>query len=423
LEKISVIDIEREKNYFNVKFEYSQGLSSYFNDCNFWCEYEDDISLVPTGILLIPFLSNILPIIWIKNVRVELPELDQKFFHSLDKIRQGYKDIYPELEVNGEIIPKKVKNYENSIDEQKSILFFSGGVDATSSLLQLLEQKAYPLLVTIWGSDVPIQEEEGWMRKYHITEKISSDFQLHSTWIKSNFREFISEINLNDLSHRLINDGWWHGMQHGIGIISLASPISYSRNIAMQYISSSFSSQDSNHAASDPKIDNEFSVYKTQTFHYQYNMTRQEKIHMISKYVKKYDCNLHIHVCWQNKTGINCGKCDKCMRTAFGFLAEGVEPKKVNLENFSLNWAKRNFKNIAIFEMLFHPYRIPIWESIRDAARLENHDLPNYSIEWFKKMDFRKEVSEAKKNKFIFMLRVRSFYFRNRIRSFVDLSK
>lgn len=107
-------------------------------------------------------------------------------------------------------------------------------------------------------------------------------------WVKVRFKGFVFKSW----------DGWWHGFQHGIGLIGQAAPIAFNHKLKSVYIVSTFTIKDKVTCASDPIIDNFVEFCGWKTIHDGYESTRQDKVHKISRFVKNTGVDVNLRVCW-----------------------------------------------------------------------------------------------------------------------------
>ena len=388
--KLNILDIIRENNKVYYKFDYSENLQKYFNPKEeFFIEYDDGLSTVPDSILVIPFLCNVLPIVWLLDVTLYVPEIDENFFTSIPEFKKGYINMYPRLKFTGKIIVDKIIDNNGSLDKTGSPLaFFSGGVDAFNTLVNHIEEK--PVLMTLWGSDVFFDDINGWQNvKSHVIET-AERFGVECKFIKSNFRKFINETTLADLVLRKANDGWWHGFQHGIGLIGHAAPLAYIYGSKVVYIASSFTAKDAKKVvcASDPTIDNYVKWANTGVIHDGYEHTRQEKIKKICSFVSSNpNLKINLRVCWQSSGGKNCVRCEKCYRTIMGILAEGQNPN-----DYGLIYSKivgNKIKNDIVYKVNMDPVRKAFWRDIQNQfLQIPNVFIEHPELEWILKIDF-----------------------------------
>jgi hypothetical protein len=142
--------------------------------------YSFDCTKVPESIAVIPFLANILPVAWCSNTDIYVDKLDRDFFNCLPLVREAFQRLYPELNFSGEVIAREI--VDNWIDEPQSspIILYSGGVDATFTVLGNLA--LCPHIVSVRGSDIYFSEHEdkAWKLISHNHMKFSNQFGLVS---------------------------------------------------------------------------------------------------------------------------------------------------------------------------------------------------------------------------------------------------
>ena len=95
-------------------------------------EFDTNIEAVPDSIAIIPLLCNILPICWVFNLNITIDELDDVFYSNIDKIKDGYIKMYPEINFGGNLDVKKT--IKNDYITKGSAVLFSGGVDAFNKI-------------------------------------------------------------------------------------------------------------------------------------------------------------------------------------------------------------------------------------------------------------------------------------------------
>lgn len=345
--KLKSITVEESQ----VKYEYELDgeIKKAFNVIKgYEINFSEDVSSVPKSVLAVPFIANVLPIVWVYDATLIIQELDKDFYDHLNDIKKGYQDMYPKVKFGGEIIAEKIVHTRPSerVEPEEAIesaLLFSGGVDATSSLVTMLKEGKKPALVTLWGADVSLNDENGWEEKSAHTEKVAQLFGLKSFMVKTNFREFINETLLDSKVEKQAGDQWWHGFQHGIGIIGHTAPLVYLYAFKELCIAASFTRGENMTCASDPTIDEHVNMAGCRVIHDGYDYSRQDKIANIHSFVRGANIKkLPIKVCWISLGAKNCGKCEKCIRTACGFLAEGGDLQAYDLGSYNAEYA-RNF--------------------------------------------------------------------------------
>ncbi len=391
--KLSVEDIIINKREIKVKFSAKGAIAKYFNaPYSFNVAYSEDINNVPKGLAVIPFICNVLPIIWLLDATLELPELDHDFYNHINEIKAGYMKMYPMLKFGGKINATTTNCKQitppcyhcDTATAMPAAAFFSGGVDAFATLIAHADEK--PMLITLWGSDVKLDDTAGWAVVKEHTLQTARQFGVKPAFIKTNFRTFINDIELNRLV-KLSGDNYWHGFQHGIGLIGHAGPLVWREGLKRLYIASSYTAGQHVTCASDPTIDNYVKMAGCETIHDQYEFDRQEKVDHICEYAKGVKEKPTLRVCWITSGGRNCCKCEKCLRTMFEIFATGQDPREYGFPYTSndLRAARRTI--ISNYCGSSVPYWIAIRKRFQAVPSLQ---IPR-EIEWIRTIDFDKE--------------------------------
>ena len=399
IEKVQIVSnntIELEFNVFGIAKE-------YFCLNKFYAKYSCELENVPYGVAVIPFICNVLPIAWLTNSQIICDELDADFYDSIPQFKAGYKNMYPSLEFRGDFTCVR-NNYSKDVRENpdKSLMFFSGGVDAFASLFAHIQEN--PTLFILLGSDIKINNKQGWNNVSSQLSQTASTYKLNTIQCESNFREIISESALT----KMINDkgivgGWWHEFQHGIGLLGHAAPLAWKYNYSKIYIASTYTQRDYGKVtcASDPTIDNYVQYAGAKVFHDQYEYNRQQKIQHIVEYARISKKRPFLRVCWQGDKGVNCCRCEKCYRTIIGLSVEGEDARKWGFENSNLSTIEKDLK----YHMRVSPWCIPFWQDIQD--RIQQTPIGTNQIEWLRNYNINKLNSNCSKRMLSFMKRVK----------------
>lgn len=347
------------RNDTEIKYYYDiiGSWKAYFNATeSFTVKYSGiDITKVPNSILVLPLIGNIIVMAALFKGEIVVETIDSDFYNSLPDILQGYANMYPKLSFCKNIIKaKKIEKNKLEKDIEFNLLFFSGGVDAYSSLINHEKEKLG--LITIWGADVPIDNQDAWNQVYLENCKVAEEYGLDLFTVKANLHTFICEEKLNEWSYSQGNDNWWYSFQHSVGMMLLAAPIGYVKKCSKIYFAATYSEKDEKGyaIASDPSIDNKVKFCGNSIVHDGFKFSRQDKIANLCNYTRS-NKSIKLRVCFKSETGNNCCKCRKCLLTIFEILLEGAEP-----ELFGFNYDKKNFSRLfaaGIQELAHeHPY-------------------------------------------------------------------
>lgn len=399
--KIEVKEVIKIKNRIEIKFNVEGRIKKYFREKLFFSEYSEDIENIPEGIAIIPFLGDILPLVWMTDSELVINELDKSYYECLSKVKEAYSNMYCGVDFLGKIIVKKV--VENSyIPNKKVCQLFSGGVDSVATYVNIKDK--LPELVTIWGSDISINNNIGWKKLEKTVKEFGKNNKNKNIIIKSNFRKIYSSHKLTKDFIKKIKTDWWLGIQHGIALISLVIPYTYQNKIPIIYVPASFNVGDKEvRCASYPTIDESIKYANGKVIHEGFDSTRQDKILSISKYIKKTnDKNIRLKVCWEGDNGGNCSHCEKCLRTIVGLYLGEINPNEVG---FSIE--KEKIKEII--------YNNDIELQIDDWKDLQNFLLKNKEIfikekwiNWLIELDIEKYNNNLLKNKAKLLYKLRA---------------
>lgn len=391
-----MIAIKKTNKSIEIVYESTGEIKEYFSDIPFFCEYSVDIADTPDEIAIIPFIVNVLPMIWLFDADLYVPEIDKAFYECIDKVKEGYVNMYPEAEFLGRIHADKIIRHDY-VSSNRSAVLFSGGLDATHTLLRHLDKN--PDIVTIWGADLSMNDIEGWERVKKATEVVANRYNLKDVYIKSSFASFIHERALSKRYWSVLHSFWYHNAQHGIGMLGLLAPYTYKNHMDTVYIASSYSSNMTNiECASDPTIDNQLKMSSCSVVHDAFEFSRQDKIKDIVHHCEENNDSVFLRVCWYEKLGENCCRCEKCLRTITGLLVESADPRSYG---FPIgNETLQRLKKFMTIEYQCDSVTIKIWKDIQIRFRqnirsLRQLDAYKY-LSWIKTFDF----ADMKGNKY-----------------------
>jgi len=389
MEEIVLQQINKNNNTISYNFSVSIGLAEYFSGKPFIIEYPENIEAVPDAVAAVPFVCNVLPIIWLTNSVIRLKELDKAFYDCIPNVRSGFEQMFPESIFAGQILVDSLVECDIPASGG-SATFFSGGLDAVHTLVRHLNEK--PALVSIWGADIRFDNADGWETVHRGISDYSEKYGLPDVVVRSSFREFDNEGLLHNTFCEQLKDGWWHGVKHGLGLLGHAAPYAYIHGITTIYIASSNCPQNGLvRCASSPLTDNHVRFANARVVHDSYEFSRQGKVHNIVEYVRSTNDKLSFHVCWESQTGGNCCHCEKCYRTITGLIAEGALPAEYGFDQVGETLPMMS-KMLIGQGKLTQFLAIAEWTHIQDAlhknlVRVKKTPYWKY-VKWILKADF-----------------------------------
>jgi hypothetical protein len=198
-------------------------------------------------------------------------------------------------------------------------LFLSGGIDSLAALRTILDHypKNHPGMVKdclmIHGFDIGGVVARG--MKYHVFDRAFSSL--------SNVAEDAGTTLIpvyTNIRHLCDDRDLWLNKFFGSVLAAVAHV--FSKRIHLAYIASSYDIPHLHPCGSHPLLDPSFSSYELKIIHRDLAMTRMEKIRKVVAWDSAFQ---NLRVCLANVPDrLNCGKCEKCVRTMLELIAVGA---------------------------------------------------------------------------------------------------
>ena len=391
MEGIIIKNVACKGNRLDIDFSVSAGLEKYFlPEHHFFAEYTCDISDVPESVLVVPLLSNLMQFSWLVDCVVWVNEVDRAFYDAIPKIKYAFQEMYPDYPFRGTLIPAKVID-NTYVPEKKAITLFTGGIDATTTFLRILDQKPILLNTNGWFAN-EIVEDPVYTADLNAITAIADANDVQSCFVRSNFARFLRAEEINKRIRKPLRNSWWRGFQHSLAFLGCAAVAGYHHRVETLYIGSSHTFGEYATIVSDPRIDNCFRTASMHTVHDGYELSRQDKVRYILEKQKETNAKVQLRVCSFNTH--NCCNCEKCFRTMLAIMAEGgrVETLGFELPDTFMNCLK-SFLKTQITEL--DPVHLLFWIDILKRME-ENYDtLQDKEVYHFlKDFDFAKARKE-----------------------------
>ncbi len=321
-------------------------------------KYEETFFANPHAFLI----GCLLPAIHLKEKRVIIDKKICPFLkESLEivmKIMQHWsKGKYQPLKIES-----KTDDDIRLLQKPRTGMFMSGGMDSLAALRlnRLNYPESHPAFVKdcffLHGFDIGGVVERG--MKYHVFErakrsiqKITTDAQVEFIPVYTNIRHLCDERDL------------WLDSFFGAVLASISH--TFSRRMNMVFIGSSYDIPNLHPCGSHPLLDPEYSSYDMRIRHRDYELSRIEKIKIVSRWDKAFQ---NFRVCLANVPGkLNCGKCEKCVRTMTELTALGLLHKTEAFEEDEVT-----AEQISMFDITIRvrpPFYRPLIPMLRERGR------------------------------------------------------
>ncbi|TYT63525.1 hypothetical protein [Natrialba swarupiae] len=384
----------------------SKDLERFFSGEPFRVEYDRSIEDVPEGILAIPALANVCPLAWASGADVYVDEVDGRFAHALEDVKASLLSMHDFLE-GGTLYARETTDAEPPAVESSaerdhgrstdadSALLFTGGVDSTCSYVRHREES--PTLVSIrgWTITTDRADDEKWNDLRERVSTFADERGLETAFLESNVLSAIDHPMVLAHYKRFVDGAWYSSVGHGLGLLGLCAPMAYARGISELYVGATHWEGVDLEWGSRPDIDDYVRWSGTRCHHDAYGLTRQERLDVIADYVESDAPTLDLQTCNVRMDG-NCGRCEKCYRTAVGLRLSGLEPTAHGYP-FDETEYDRIRRTLEGGEWELGEDERYMWADIRDRVRETTPEsaAERAFFEWLVDADLEELVSEA----------------------------
>jgi hypothetical protein len=314
--------------------------------------------------------------------------LDPRVVQSFANVRDELHRMYPDLPWQGEVVPGRVAAArEPPKSSFKEASLFTGGVDSTWTVLRHAGPQL--LLISIWGNQDRLADAYRWA---HLVERNRAFAARHAGGLvvaKSNFKS-INYARLGRLTPQIRN--WWPNVHLPLGLSGLAAPILYAYGIDVTYVASTVvPGSEITDWASQPRIDNLISLGPARLIHDAPEYSRQQKVEGIVDYVRQRQTTPPtLRVCFTDvpRSGGNCGRCEKCLRTQASLVAVGADPRDWGFPKYRPALLERVPPLFAARQIRFTQTQSAIWTDL--AARAPAPEVVDSAFwSWLRTYDFQ----------------------------------
>ena len=282
-------------------------------------EFARDISCNPHSFLV----GCIIPAMHFGEERVLFeaevcPGLREGLETVMALIKEWSGGEYKPLAIETKISPA----VRRSNEQRRAGLFLSGGIDSLAALR--VNKMNYPAqhpgsvkdCLLIHGFDIGGVTKRG--MKYHVFDRakaamslVAEDANVTLIPVYTNIRHLCDDRNL------------W--LNKFFGAVLAAVAHAFDSRLNLVYIASSYDIPNLGPCGSHPLLDPEYSSFDLTIKHRDLELSRLDKLRLVAD----WDVAFHnFRVCLANvKDRLNCGKCEKCVRTMTELLAIGALQK------------------------------------------------------------------------------------------------
>lgn len=284
---------------------------------------------IPEEILTIPFIGTMMGIAMFYHTTIAVNTVEASYYNSLEKIEAVFRKMYPKADMSLLVSYREMRNTHFDTDVSKTSLFFTGGVDATSAFIDVVDEN--PLLINIEGGDISLNNTTAHKELDDYFKTLTKSFaSISYCFIKSNCREIFMEYSFDRIFRRVVTrEGWWGywaSIAHIIVMTATIAPVLYAEKISVHYIGSSHATKESAFDGNNEELIRVISFCGCKFISADANLERNEKVKKIVSYCKENKMFFSLQVCWNKTEGKNCSSCEKCYRTILNIVSSYGDP-------------------------------------------------------------------------------------------------
>lgn len=292
------------------------------NSENLWFDVPIELGnrLIPSGN---PWLAALLPLACKICEELNIDgTIDSELMESSSELMEWWRYWFPAMQV----VPVRCTSivHRQNQTPTRTAQFFSGGVDSFFTLLRHIDNKdqiqVNDLLVG-WGFDIPLNESVAFEK---VTKSLSA--------IAKNTETKLVTFSTNIRDTRFGRELPWGAIGHGSAMAALALLLDnlYSRVL----IPSTDGYRETGPWGSHATTDHYYSSSTMRIIHDGAAYSRLQKVELIATSPIPLGA---LRVCWRSQADINCGRCEKCLRTMLALELCGALRKAATFSHAQLD--------------------------------------------------------------------------------------
>ena len=398
---VTIDTIEAREDTLYASVNTSPDLARFVSGEPFETTYDRSIEDVPAGILAIPVLAHVCPVAWTRGADVHVESVDATFARALEDVKASLLSMYDFLQ-GGRLHARERTTHDpirSGRDESDPVgdgLLFTGGVDSTCAYVRRRDEIGTLVGVRGWTITPRPSDDRKWAAFTDRVSRFAANRDLEATFVESNMLEFLDEPMLLAHFKRHVDGGWYSSVGHGLGLLSLCAPIAYASGIEDLHVAATHWDGVDLEWGSRPDIDDHVRWSETECHHADYDLSRQERIDRLAEYVETDSRTLELQTCNARMDG-NCGRCEKCFRTAIGLRLSGLDPTDHGypFDDAAYEAIRQSFE---AGEWIIGEDERLMWADIRDRARRTDPATPaeRSFFTWLKRTDLEDLVESGR---------------------------
>jgi hypothetical protein len=287
-----------------------------------------DLASVPGSVLLQTAVYLLAPLAWAHGLDTWVSGADETVAVALPQLQAEMRRMYPTLPWAGSVVvrdPVSPAATPTRTDGDPSVgLMFSGGVDSLASALRYPDSS---LLLITAALDDEVGPPGRWADTLSAIDRFANEHGHRWELVASNARSMVAPGSTKQL--RPVIRHWWSQAAHAMSLAALAAPVLWRAGVEQLLIASSDVAGHDSRWGSSARLDPLIGLGPITIAHDTGDPDRLRKVRRIVESVGS-DGTLPLRVCYHRTSDgrLNCGVCEKCLRTQAGLIVCGGDPAR-----------------------------------------------------------------------------------------------
>jgi hypothetical protein len=380
-----------------LRFRHSEALRAVVNSDLFF-DYGPgiDLSRVPMPVLWASGIYNVAAAVWLLGVTATVPFRHAPMEQGLEKIQAWFRQMYPSVPWHGRLVFEG-DEAPAAAPTDGAVAMFSGGLDSMHTVYRHIDER--PTIVRLIS---PAMSPALKAASFEQGMEFAAQHGLGFVTAVTNINNFLrgSRLLFPDLVRR--RKPWWVSVQYGMGTPAAAAPIAYLRNAGRVYLASTLSPGYGRDKpfASQPAIDDNVAWPGARVIHDAFEFSRQQKVQDLVRYCSAGMPKPKLRPCNYPVDGLNCGKCEKCLRTMSGLIVEGEAPRDWGFDvdrDEAIGRVRRAFEQAKLWILedgVFY------WNEVRQAAASSKRCPPEFA-RWLAALDLEPIYRRSRRKRWV----------------------
>ncbi len=349
-------------------------------------EYQqlETVENIPEYVSYVTAILNLASLVWALGLHLRVPFRSHDLEDTLEKARLNRAELLPGTAWDGRLHFEGDEPAPPATKTTAPLAMYSCGLDSTHLVYKNLGDRPYLLKLERSISDPATTRA--------IRERATGFARMHGLeigFVTTNAHDFLEQDKLLLPDLRQMEMTWWTGVQYGISFVGAAAPIAHLRGAPRIHLASGHTAEVPEPNGADPEFEGQLRWPGVRVVHDAFEVSRQNKIAQMLNLIGPSGHRPPLVVCFKPRlNSINCGSCEKCLRTMAGLVVEGESPRDWGMP-FDTPQAIAHIRQMFDRRKVNIPHDLTfMWRDIEQRAE-QSGKCPEEFAAWLQALDMQ----------------------------------